>query len=212
MSVNDDSLLEDEITLDDFEEYSDMPFLDDSEEYSYDAFKDSKISEIETPSTSNNLNKTKSEEIGINQVSARNEIMTNLLKSFSDDYYLISLRVRQERKIVFWATLIFFGLLVVSGIICAILAGVLYNDKLQSILLVVYATISVISSVIALPTVIVKHLFPQEKDSRIVEVLNSIIKNDCQIREVYYTQDGNKGDCTGCQNTSCKKNPSKHNQ
>ena len=58
-----------------------------------------------------------------------------------------------------------------------------FFGKENSLAIIISASVSIIGSLIALPTVIAKHLFPEKIDENMAKVLQCMIDNDRSIRD-----------------------------
>ncbi len=124
---------------------------------------------------------------GLDEVNDRNKTLTNLLNEFFTDYKNSQDTIK-ERSEMFYKLALF----ILVGVICVNIGLVFiatFGD-IESvagvIALYVYSALTSATSIMTIPIIIAKHLFPTDRDARIIEILKSVITNDCQIREIIY--------------------------
>lgn len=158
------------------EDALDVPFNDvDSDKMAIDTRDENATAES---------SKVEKEDYGIDEVKKRNKILTKLLQEFYTDYR-ITLNDTRKKRSVFYIIAIIILCLVLAANIAMIIAVTFTNIAFNVLIaLYVYATLTSVTSIMTIPIIIAKHLFPVERDARIVEMLKSVITNDCQIREL----------------------------
>lgn len=110
----------------------------------------------------------------------RDEKYTELLSHFSENYHKEKKQSLLFKKIFFGIIIGLFCALGISGIVILFLALFFKTDNMLSI--VIASSVEVISSFIAIPTIIAKNLFPEKVDEQIVKMTEILIKNDMDVR------------------------------
>lgn len=108
---------------------------------------------------------------------------TLLLKNYINEYEKNSADKRDMKKKIFFFLKIFFPLLTlacIAAIAYSLFAPVALIEKIT---FVSTSLITFISSFIVIPLTITKHLFPENIDNQIVEVVKNMIENDKEIRK-----------------------------
>lgn len=111
----------------------------------------------------------------------RDKLYTNLLKRFSDNYEVTKEQTKRQKTAFFVVILVLLTGLLVSGIVLLFLA--LNNCSPCNIAIVVGASVDIISSFIAIPTIIAKHLFPEKIDNDVIKIVQLLVENDKDVRE-----------------------------
>lgn len=109
-----------------------------------------------------------------------------LLTNYNDHYRK---RNEQNRILKTWFFILTFGLVIGICILLAVLCIILAKRGLETagqIGVVITAVGSILSSIIILPTIIAKYLFPPKEDSEILDVVKAMRKED---KEEYLFKD-----------------------
>lgn len=120
--------------------------------------------------------------IGAVGARVRDRLYTELLKRFSDNYAETKTQTRWQKTTFFIVILILLAGLLVSGIVLLFLS--LNNCSACNIAIVIGASVDIIGSFIAIPTVIAKHLFPEKIDNDVIKVVKLLVENDKNVREI----------------------------
>lgn len=120
--------------------------------------------------------------IGEEGAKERDGKYTKLLVTYSEKYAEDKSIVNNQKKTFFKAVLAMFIILLLAGI--AILFLALFFDKQSSIAVVIGASVDILGTFIAIPTIIAKHLFPEKMDNGIIEVVKLLVQNDEHVREI----------------------------
>lgn len=112
----------------------------------------------------------------------RDVYYSQLLNNYIQEYGKRRKQIKWMRNWLFWLML---GLL--FGIItsCVVLFFVIlcnFNSTINEIVGLITVCVSFISTIITIPVIIAKSLFPEKEDNQIVDVLTALIENDNNIR------------------------------
>lgn len=126
---------------------------------------------------------------GINGAYDRDDLYTTLLMKYVNRFNTDQDRYSNMKKSFFWFVLVSMGVIVLGAIIFGIVALACPNISLaMGIVSVISAFISLMSSIIVLPKIIARHLFPEEKDNETLNLIKALIEDDCKIREAQETR------------------------
>lgn len=124
--------------------------------------------------------------IGRHGAEVRDQLYTQLFSQYVHQYEEGNEKTRELREKYLHAIVV--GLIVLAVMCMAVIVfGFVFVDRVsfEKILSITIPTLSsALTAVVAIPTVIAKHLFPPEKDHEIVEIVKSMIANDCEIRKI----------------------------
>lgn len=120
--------------------------------------------------------------IGEEGARERDKLYTKLLERFSDNYEETKKQTKWQKTTFFIVILVLLSGLVVSGVVLLFLA--LNNCSPCNIAIVVGASVDIISSFIAIPTIVAKHLFPEKIDNDVIKVVQLLVGNDKNVREL----------------------------
>lgn len=153
----------------------DIPFPEEKSEASWQAGETDR-----TPLPPRKRNGT----IGETGAEERDEIYTKLLNKYIEEYDRNRKQRRKMKNVFFGFTIAIFVLLIVGLITLLIVMSV---NKTLSVtvgaILSATAFASIITALITLPTIVAKHLFPENMDCDIVDIVGKMIQNDCEIRK-----------------------------
>ena len=119
--------------------------------------------------------------IGIEGAKDRDKKYTSLLHAYLLNYKLDKYQIKRQKKRFFTLVFTIIGILLFIEILAIILC--IFFGKEKSLAIIISASVSIIGSLIALPTVIAKHLFPEKIDENMAKVLQCMIDNDRSIRD-----------------------------
>jgi len=127
--------------------------------------------------------------IGAKGANDRDEEYTVLLEKYIRNYQDKQKQYGKQRNAFF-----IYACIIMGGVLAACLAILLclIFVKLDRVSIIVSATASVatiLTTLIGIPLTITKHLFPQEMDHEIVDIVKSMIVNDCEIRKIQSDHD-----------------------
>ncbi len=120
--------------------------------------------------------------IGAEGAIERDKLYTELLKRFSDNYDDTKRQSKRQKTAFFIVILVLLTGLLVAGIVLLYLA--LNNCSVCNIAIVVGASVDIIGSFIAIPTIIARHLFPEKIDNDVIKVVRLLVENDKNVREI----------------------------
>lgn len=121
------------------------------------------------------------EVVGLKGALERDATYTEILQAYLENYKEDKKVVSCQKKAFFWLVIVLFGLVFLLTSIAIILC--IFYENNNSLAIIVSSAVALIGSIIALPTIIAKHLFPDTIDDQIVTVVNFMLNNDCSIRE-----------------------------
>ena len=119
--------------------------------------------------------------IGQEGAEKRDEKYTELLEKFLSNYSLEKALIIKQKKTFFDFILAFFSILLLSGI--ALLFLGLFINSQSSLAIVIGASVDILVSFIAIPTIIAKHLFPEKIDNDVIEVVKLLVGTDENVRK-----------------------------
>ena len=122
--------------------------------------------------------------VGLDGARARDIKYTVLLDKYveqfpkdHDFYYCM-------KKSFFWVVLVTFVVLIFGSVALLIVAATRPNMELENVIIyAVSAMGSIISSIIVIPQIIAKHLFPEKRENEILDLIKTLISDDCEIRK-----------------------------
>lgn len=120
--------------------------------------------------------------IGADGARKRDKLYTKLLARFSDNYDETKKQTKWQKTTFFIVILVLLTGLLVSGIVLLYLA--LNNCSPCNIAIVIGASVDIIGSFIAIPTIIARHLFPEKIDNDVIKVVKLLVENDKNVREI----------------------------
>lgn len=131
---------------------------------------------------SKNIEKDPMGVIGADGARKRDKLYTELLKRFSDNYADTKQQTKWQKTTFFIVILVLLTGLLVSGIVLLYL--VLNNCSACNIAIVIGASVDIVGSFIAIPTIIARHLFPEKIDNDVIKVVKLLVENDKNVREI----------------------------
>lgn len=137
--------------------------------------------------TKNQARKVDDGVIGAKGAEERDNLYTELLTHFSENYVASKEQSTKQKTAYFIVTLIFLGILLGSGI--AILFIAMFNYSIYNIAVVIGASLDILGTFIAIPTIIAKNLFPEKIDNDVIEVVKLLVENDKNVREAQEKHD-----------------------
>lgn len=110
------------------------------------------------------------------QSDEREKTYTKILETFYEDYRKRSDKKRELKSKFFWCVISLFFVVACGCIASVILAVVINVDNLIGIIITICA--SMLGTTISLVIVVAKHLFPEEDDKNISELISSFFDHD----------------------------------
>ena len=132
--------------------------------------------------------------VGTQGAQDRDKLYSALLAEYIDVYKTKQKEAHDQReKFIKYAYWIMGGVLLVSlaMLVCLIFVKM---DRASMIVSASAAVVTILTTLISIPLTITKHLFPQEMDHEIVDIVKSMIVNDCEIRKIQ-----SEHDCAQCE-------------
>ena len=113
----------------------------------------------------------------------RDKEYTELLHSYIAQHAKKS-KKNGKYKFVFFCCvmLVFFGVVILSVVSIVFLAR-REEASFSDIGIVLGAAASCVSAIIVLPRIIAEHLFPKDEDSNMINLIQTMQQNDCEIRK-----------------------------
>ena len=107
---------------------------------------------------------------------------SQILNQYIGEYQKRRKQIKWMRNWLFWLMLtILFGVIISCiSIFFIIIAN--FNATTSEITALITVCVSFISTIITIPVIIAKSLFPEKEDNQIVDVLTKLIENDNNIR------------------------------
>lgn len=130
------------------------------------------------PSVMNEDPKTESREIEETDLLTREKFYTKIVEDFENNYVIVHKQKLFFKKCFFWIVMSLYGIVIIGSIF--ILIWSLFVPS--NIALIISALASIISSVVAIPKIIAKYLFPTNEDSIMNEMICQMQKYDNGIR------------------------------
>lgn len=131
--------------------------------------------------------KTKIEDLNIvipdsSPYEIRDIYYSQILNQYIREYQKRRKQIKWMRNWLFWLMLtILFGVIISCiSIFFIIIAN--FNATTSEITALITVCVSFISTIITIPVIIAKSLFPEKEDNQIVDVLTKLIENDNNIR------------------------------
>lgn len=131
--------------------------------------------------------KTKIEDLNIvipdsSPYEIRDIYYSQILNQYIGEYQKRRKQIKWMRNWLFWLMLtILFGVIISCiSIFFIIIAN--FNATTSEITALITVCVSFISTIITIPVIIAKSLFPEKEDNQIVDVLTKLIENDNNIR------------------------------
>ncbi len=114
------------------------------------------------------------------ELKAREKTYTNLTEDFEINYRETHKQKRTLKSIFFWFIMPLYAIIIL-GSMFAIIASLFFEGN--QIEIVLGATGSIIASVIAIPMIIAKYLFPTDEDKDMTSMINKMQNYDNGIRK-----------------------------
>lgn len=130
---------------------------------------------------------------------ARDKLYTEMLQ-----HYLVvhdsKFRWNTWYKLAFFiVTMLAFAVMIAAPMISLIIIAHRGNASMSDVALVASGVVGIISAIIVLPKIIAEHLFPKDENKHMIGMVQSMQKNDAQIRTASArkskTKDTPKYDC-----------------
>lgn len=122
----------------------------------------------------------------------RDNLYTDLLCNYIE-IYKTKEKHKKIFKIVFFVIVMFVFLGVITGCVlsmCYIAVNGIYDA--ESVGIVIADMAGIISSIIIIPQIIAKHLFPTNEESFMLDMVKSMQNNDAGIRDFIYSDEKDK--------------------
>lgn len=116
------------------------------------------------------------------QQKARDAILTNILQEYSDELFIKNSSNKILRSVLFWASIVSFGVLVLSSATVAILAAIL-QQGMQSSITILASLATIISTVITLPKMLLKYFFPADERQYLADIVKATQSNDLKTKK-----------------------------
>ena len=120
------------------------------------------------------------------QYETRNELYTNLLSEYIEEYKSKSSRKKRYKLTFFVVTLLVFIFLVIAPIIiiyCVAINTNYESDRIADIAAIAGSVAGIISAVAILPKIIAEHLFPTDEETHLIDMVKNMQQNDTNIRD-----------------------------
>lgn len=125
--------------------------------------------------------------IGEEGAKQRDSEYTNLFRKYTTNYDLDKKQSLRLKSNFFWIIMISFIVLGISGIVLLFLG--FFIESKNALAIIITAAVNILTSFIAIPTIIARNLFPEEADEQIVKVTNLLVENDDNIRKARETKE-----------------------
>ena len=119
------------------------------------------------------------------QYKLRNEYYSDLLSEYIDVYNSKTSWNKWYKFFFFLITMLIFIAIITCSIIAVIIVASKDNSNNTDIAVVFSCLAGVVSSIIILPRIIAKHLFPTNEDENMIGMVKNMQKNDALIRSFY---------------------------
>ncbi len=158
-------------------------------EINNDKLIDAKFNEDNKPITSKMLNEEDlSEKMPLELTTPtpydqRDTYYTQILANYNTEYKERRKQIKSMRNIMFWIMLSILSLVVVASLVMFFIIICKSNNSSIDIVAVISVAVSFISTILTIPIIIAKSLFPEKEDNQIIDVLTKLIENDDNIRK-----------------------------
>lgn len=119
----------------------------------------------------------------------RDTYYSQLLNNYNEEYKNRREQIKTMRNWMFWTMLSILVAVVVTSIVLFFIIVIKGVNSVEDIVSLVTVGISFISTILTIPIIIAKSLFPEKEDNQIVEVLTKLIENDQNIRQTSHNLD-----------------------
>lgn len=133
--------------------------------------------------------------IGREGAEERDDKYTDLMELYIANYDDNKREIKEYRKKYFTVSIAVLVSLAILGLVLIVSLFFVDFGTVGSIIAAITAFASIVGSMLAIPITITKHLFPQELDHEIVDIVKCMIENDCEIRRI-----DSKTECLSCKN------------
>ena len=124
----------------------------------------------------------------------RNDAITEVVQEFKSEYSQTNTQRKSFRGIFFKVTMCLFSLLILFCIFIASYSVINFNtNELGSAAIVITALGTIITTVITLPKIIAKHLFPEDERDKSIDMIKAILESDLEMRK-FWEYDKHKQD------------------
>lgn len=108
---------------------------------------------------------------------------TQILANYNTEYKSRRRQIRGMRNIMFWTMLSILTLVVLASIIMFFIMIFRKNEASADIVSIITVAVTFVSTVLTIPIIIARSLFPEKEDNQIIDVLTKLIENDDNIRK-----------------------------
>lgn len=114
------------------------------------------------------------------ELSERGDLYTALLNAYVTDFDVRHTQNRDFYKKEFFTTVMRLFTLAIFGSICALIIVSIKNSGNNTELSVIITAFgTIISSLIIIPKIIAKYLFPLDEDDKVADMVKTMQRNDC---------------------------------
>lgn len=115
------------------------------------------------------------------ELKAREKAYTNLTEDFEYNYKETHRQKRILKTVFFWFIMPLYAIIILGSMFAIIYSLFLKSSQIE---IVLSAVASIITSVIAIPTIIAKYLFPTGEDKDMTSMINKMLNYDKGIRRI----------------------------
>lgn len=115
------------------------------------------------------------------ELKAREKVYTKLTEDFERNYYFTHKQKRSLKTAFFWMIMPLYAIIILGSMFAIIASLFIEGNQVE---IVLGAVASIIASVIAIPTIIAKYLFPTGEDKDMTAMINKMQKYDNGIRKI----------------------------
>ena len=121
----------------------------------------------------------------LEDVQKRSKAVTLIVRTFAENYAVDNREQRGRKKIFYWFILVGFSILNLAAIALAFISVVRDATNVGIAAAMLTSLGTMITSMIVLPGIIAKHLFPEDERDKSVEMIGKIFEGDLNMRKFY---------------------------
>ena len=114
-------------------------------------------------------------------VKTREKSYTDLTQHFAENYYKTHKQKRRLKEIFFWFIMILYAIIIIVSLSAIIISCLTTRNQL---VIVIGSAGTIITSIIAIPTIIAKYLFPISEDMDMTNMIQGMQNYDNGIRQM----------------------------
>ena len=116
----------------------------------------------------------------------RNNYITGVVREFESVYRKTNAQRESYRGTFFWVTMVLLVVLILACVSVAFISvASLSENTIGSAAAIVASLATIIATVITLPQIIAKHLFPENERDKSIEMINAILQSDLEMRKYW---------------------------